>query len=252
MDPRRSGLLVLSAAAISSGWGVFVWSVNNGRNIEASLGYFITPLLNMAAGALLFRERIDRFGALAIALAAIGVALQTLALGHPPLIALFLAFDLLGLRPDPPPDRRRGPDGAVRRMPADDPAGPGRRDPCLHGAGGDIFGRAVGPSLLMMAAGPVTVAPLALFAWTARRLPLSTFGFLQFICPTIGFLIGVCCRRASAAAGRHLLRLHLGRRGGVRRRRRARGHAPSKSCVNGVDQASGRSDRRSAPPTGGS
>lgn len=190
LDPRRFGLLVLSAAAISSGWGVFVWSVNNGRNIEASLGYFITPLLNMAAGALIFRERIDRFGVLAIALAATGVALQTIALGHPPLIALYLAFTFWVYE-------------LIRRQIAVE-AQTGLFIECLlmtlpglvgviflHGAGGDIFGRAVGPSLLMMAAGPVTVAPLALFAWTARRLPLSTFGFLQFISPTIGFLIGV-------------------------------------------------------------
>lgn len=190
MDPRRLGLLVLSAAAISSGWGVFVWSVNNGHNLEASLGYFITPLLNMAAGALIFRERIDRFGALAIALAATGVALQTIALGYPPLIALYLAFTFWVY-------------GLIRRQIAVE-AQTGLFIECLlmtlpglvgviflHSVGGDIFGHGVGPSLLMMVAGPVTVAPLALFAWTARRLPLSTFGFLQFISPTIGFLIGV-------------------------------------------------------------
>jgi chloramphenicol-sensitive protein RarD len=189
-DPRRLFWLVLSATAISSGWGVFVWSVNNGRNLEASLGYFITPLLNMGAGAVIFRERIDRFGALAIALAAAGVALQTIALGHPPLIALYLAatFWIYGL---------------IRRQIAVE-AQTGLFIECLlmllpgiaaviflHDHGGDIFGRGVGSSLLMMVAGPVTVAPLALFAWTARRLPLSTFGFLQFISPTIGFLIGL-------------------------------------------------------------
>jgi chloramphenicol-sensitive protein RarD len=189
-DPRRLFWLILSATAISSGWGVFVWSVNNGRNIEASLGYFITPLLNMGAGALIFRERIDRFGALAIALAATGVALQTIALGHPPVIALYLAFTFWIY-------------GLIRRQIAVE-AQTGLFIECLlmtvpglaaviflHGHGGDIFGRGLGPSLLMMAAGPVTVAPLALFAWTARRLPLSTFGFLQFISPTIGFLIGL-------------------------------------------------------------
>jgi chloramphenicol-sensitive protein RarD len=189
-DPRRVGLLFLSAAAISSGWGVFVWSVNNGRNIEASLGYFITPLLNMAAGALIFRERIDKFGVTAIALAATGVILQTVALGHPPLIALYLAstFWIYGLiRKQIAVEAQTGLFIECLFMTLPGLAGV----IWLHGHGGDIFGRGPLPNLLMMAAGPVTVAPLALFAWTARRLPLSTFGFLQFISPTIGFLIGL-------------------------------------------------------------
>ncbi len=63
---------------IGSGWAVYVWAVNHGRNLEASLGYYIKPLLNMAVGALIFRERIDRIGATAIALAVVGVAIQTL------------------------------------------------------------------------------------------------------------------------------------------------------------------------------
>ena len=189
-NPKRLGLLTLSAAAISSGWGVFVWSVNNGHNIEASVGYFITPLLNMAAGALFFRERIDRVGQVAIALAATGVAMQAVALGHLPIIALYLALTFWVY-------------GLIRRQIAVE-AQTGLFVECLlmtvpglifvlwlHHAGGDIFGRSLGGTLLMMTAGPATVAPLALFAWTARRLPLSTFGFLQFLSPSIGFLIGL-------------------------------------------------------------
>jgi chloramphenicol-sensitive protein RarD len=188
--PRRLGLLALSAAAISSGWAVFVWSVANGHNIEASVGYFITPLLNMAVGALFFRERINRIGAAAIALATVGVALQAFSLGHFPLIALFLAttFWIYGL---------------IRKQIAVE-AETGLFVECLlimpvglalvfwlHGQGSDIFGRSVGDTALMLSAGPATVLPLALFSWTARRLALSTFGFLQFISPTIGFLIGL-------------------------------------------------------------
>jgi chloramphenicol-sensitive protein RarD len=188
--PRRLGLLALSATMISSGWAVYVWSVNHGRNIEASLGYFITPLLNMAAGAALYRERIDRIGAAAITLAVAGVALQTLALGHPPIVALYLAISFWGY-------------GLIRRQIAVE-AQTGLFIECLlislpglafviwlHLGGRDIFGHGLGHTALMMSAGPVTVAPLALFAWTARRLRLSTFGFLQFISPTIGFLVGL-------------------------------------------------------------
>jgi chloramphenicol-sensitive protein RarD len=190
VNPRLLGLLAASAVMISSGWGVYVWSVNNGRNLEASLGYYITPLLNMAAGAVLHRERIDRFGAAAIALAVVGVALQTVALGHLPRIALFLAATFWGY-------------GLIRKQ-IDVEALPGLFIECLlmtvpglayvlwlHHIGGGIFARTPGHTLLMMTAGPATVAPLALFAWTARRLRFATVGFLQFISPTIGFLVGI-------------------------------------------------------------
>jgi chloramphenicol-sensitive protein RarD len=189
-SPRRIALLAVSAAMISSGWAVYVWSVNNGRNIEASLGYYITPLLNMAAGAVLFRERIDRFGAAAIALAAIGVALQTAALGHLPVIALYLASTFWGY-------------GLIRRQ-IDVDAQTGLFVECLlmvvpglayvvwlYHSGGGVFAHDGGHSLLMLTTGPATVAPLALFAWTARRLPFATVGFLQFISPTIGFMVGL-------------------------------------------------------------
>lgn len=189
-SPRRIALLATSAAMISSGWAVYVWSVNNGRNLEASLGYYITPLLNMAAGAIFFRERIDRFGAAAIALAAIGVVLQTVALGHLPIIALYLAAAFWGY-------------GLIRRQ-IDVDAQTGLFVECvlmvvpgvayvlwLHHAGGGVFARDAGHSLLMLTTGPATVAPLALFAWTARRLPFATIGFLQFISPTIGFMVGL-------------------------------------------------------------
>jgi chloramphenicol-sensitive protein RarD len=189
-NPRLLALLALSAAMISSGWGVYVWSVNNGRNIEASLGYYVTPLLNMAAGAVLFRERIDRFGAAAITLAAAGVALQTAALGHLPIIALYLAVTFWGyglIRKQIGVDAQTGLFVECLFM-----AAPGLAFVLwLHHAGGGIFARTSGGTLLMMTAGPATVAPLALFAWTARRLKFSTVGFLQFISPTIGFFVGI-------------------------------------------------------------
>ena len=189
-QPKLLALLALSATMIGSGWAVYVWAVNNSRNLEASLGYYITPLLNMAVGAAVFRERIDRIGAAAIALAALGVVLETVALGHPPVIALFLAVTFWAY-------------GVIRKRIAADAqtglfvecllmAGPGLAYVVwLHHTGGGIFGRSLGGSLLMATAGPATVVPLALFAWTARRLPFSTIGFLQFIGPTAGFFVGI-------------------------------------------------------------
>lgn len=199
-NPRILAPLALSAALIAGGWSVYVWAVNHGRNIEGSLGYYINPLLNMAAGALLFRERIDRLGMIAIALAVTGVGLQTAALGHPPVIALFLAFSFWGYGMI----RRRLPIEAQARLFVE----------CLlmapfglayvlwlgH-AGGGVFGHRLGATLLTPLSGPATVVPLALFAWTARRLPFSTIGFLQFISPTMGFLLGLATGERLSAIG---------------------------------------------------
>jgi chloramphenicol-sensitive protein RarD len=188
--PALLGQLAISALMIVSGWAVYVWAVNNGHNIEASLGYYINPLLNMAIGALLFRERINAIGLAAIALAAIGTVLQALALGHLPLIALFLAltFTIYGV--------------IRKRIEIDAQAGlfvesllmlpPAIALVLWLGHTGQArFGHGAPITLLLLAMGPITVAPLAFFSWTTRRLPLSTVGFLQFIGPTLGFLIGL-------------------------------------------------------------
>jgi chloramphenicol-sensitive protein RarD len=188
--PRLLGQLAISALMIVSGWTVYVWAVNNGHNIEASLGYYINPLLNMAIGALVFRERINAFGLCAIALSVIGTVLQALALGHLPLIALFLAvtFTIYGV--------------IRKRVEVDAQAGlfvesllmwlPALALILWQGhAGAARFGHGLAITLLLVAMGPVTVAPLAFFAWTTRRLPLSTVAFLQFIGPSMGFLIGL-------------------------------------------------------------
>ncbi|HEY2710405.1 MAG TPA: EamA family transporter RarD [Caulobacteraceae bacterium] len=189
--PRLLGQLAVSALMIVSGWTVYVWAVNNGHNIEAALGYYINPLLNMALGATLFRERITALGIGAIALAVIGTLLQALALGHLPWIALFLAatFTVYGV--------------IRKRVEVDAQAGlfvesllmwlPGLALILwLSHSGTTKFVSGGAPvTLLLLAMGPITVAPLAFFAWTTRRLPLSTVGFLQFIGPTLGFIIGL-------------------------------------------------------------
>jgi chloramphenicol-sensitive protein RarD len=188
--PRLLGQLAVSALMIVSGWAVYVWAVNNGRNIESSLGYFINPLLNMALGAWLFRERIDAVGLAAIGLAAVGVLLQTFALGHPPLIALFLAvtFTIYGV--------------IRKRIDVDAQAGLFVESllMCPFGlaltlwvahTGAATFGHGLPITLVLLAMGPATVLPLALFAWTARRMPLTSVAFLQFTGPTLGFAIGL-------------------------------------------------------------
>ena len=95
-QPKVLGQLAASAVLIAVNWLVYVWAVNHGRNLEASLGYYIIPLIAMAAGALLFRERIGGLGYAAMGLAAIGVGLQGVALGHLPLVSLALALSFSG------------------------------------------------------------------------------------------------------------------------------------------------------------
>jgi len=189
-SPRIFGWLVLSAFLIAANWSLYVVATTHHATLEASLGYYINPLLNMAAGAVLFREKIDRLSGAAIALAAVGVVIQTVALGHVPVIGLLLAVTFCGY-------------AVIRkRVPAS--AQTGLFVECLVLLPiGAVFlgwlawhGQAVGfasPSGLAWALfnGPATVIPLALFAWSTRRLPLSTVGFLQFLAPTLQFACGV-------------------------------------------------------------
>lgn len=188
--PRTFGLLLVSAALIATNWSVYISAVNGGRVLESSLGYYITPLINMACGALFFQERISRLGYVAIGLAAIGVAIQTAALGHLPIVALLLAFSFGGY-------------GLVRKQVAAD-AQTGLFIECLilaiPGLAFMFWLESQGASHLtaspvtaawLIASGPITATPLVLFAWAARRIPLSYMGFLQFIGPTIAFAIGI-------------------------------------------------------------
>lgn len=189
-DPRTLALLAVSTLLIAANWTLFVWSVNNGRTLETSLGYYLNPLINMAAGALLFRERMDVFGKVAMGLAAVGVGVQAWALGHAPLISLALAFSF-------------GAYGIIRKLVKAD-AQTGLFIECLfitlpgiaylwwvHASGGGHFFDSPVTAFWLFMAGPFTVAPLVLFSWAARRMPLSTLGFLQFLAPTISFIIGV-------------------------------------------------------------
>lgn len=189
-DPRTLGWLALSTVLIGTNWGVYVWATTHQATLEASLGYYINPLLNMVVGLWLFRERIDRFGWIAVGLAAVGVLLQALALGRPPWISLILAVSFATY-------------GVIRkRVPVEAQAG--LLVECLLLAPFGVVwllwlaqtGQGVAFDdpvhwLWALANGPATVLPLALFAWAARRMPLSTLGFIQFLAPTLQFAVGV-------------------------------------------------------------
>jgi len=188
--PRTLAWLALSTVLIGLNWGLYVWATTHHATLEASLGYYINPLLNMVVGLWLFRERIDRWGWVAIALAAVGVAFQAVALGRPPWISLALAVSFATY-------------GVIRkRVPVDAQAG--LMVECLLlvplGLAFVLWLALAGQGLAFddpihvawaLSNGPATVLPLALFAWSARRLPLSTLGFIQFLAPTLQFAVGV-------------------------------------------------------------
>lgn len=194
-QPRTLAWLVLATVLIAINWGVYVWATTHQATLEASLGYYINPLLNMVVGLWLFRERIDRWGWVAIGLAAVGVLFQALALGRPPWISLILAFSF-------------GAYGVIKkRVPVEAQAG--LFIECLillpfgiayvtwvQASGlGHGFSSLEGFGWALLN-GPATVLPLALFAFAARRMPLSTMGFIQFLAPTLQFCVGL-------AAGEH-------------------------------------------------
>jgi chloramphenicol-sensitive protein RarD len=189
--PRATVLALLaSALLIGVNWSTYVWAVSSGKTISASLGYYLSPLLNMAAGAWLFHERIGRAGLVAISLAVVGVVLQGVALGEFPWVSLVLALSFGGygvIRKKTPVQAQTGllVECLVLVVPAAAYA------IWLAHSGHGLFGVKPLVSLALLAGGPATVVPLALFAFAARRLPMTSIGFLQFITPTLQFFVGI-------------------------------------------------------------
>jgi chloramphenicol-sensitive protein RarD len=189
----RRALLVLAAAAvlIAVNWLVYVLAVNSGHVVEASLGYFINPLVSVVLGVVVFRERLRWLQWAAVGIAVLAVLVLTVDYGRPPWIALTLAtsFGLYGLmkklvRVDAAPGLFV--ETAVVFLPALVVLG------LLEGRGEAVFGHAgVGNSLLLVSTGVATAVPLLLFAAAARRVPLSTVGLLQYVTPLMQLSIGV-------------------------------------------------------------
>jgi chloramphenicol-sensitive protein RarD len=179
-------LLAASAALIALNWLIYIWAVQHGHVLEASLGYFINPLVNVALGILVLGERLRRLQGVAIAVATAGVLVMAVSGGGAigVSVALALSFGLYGL---------------LRKVAAIDALGgltvetmlltPLAAVWLLHSAqaGTTGFGQSAATDALILAAGIVTATPLLLFAAAARRLPLSTLGLVQYIAPTIQF-----------------------------------------------------------------
>jgi chloramphenicol-sensitive protein RarD len=190
--PRVAGSFVASAILLSVNWLIYIWAVNNGHVIEASLGYFINPLVNISLGYLLLKERLRRAQWMAIAVAALGVAWLTWQAGSVPWIALALAFSFggYGLL------RKTAALGALEGLSFETMvlfplAAAYVIWLTVNGQNAFINTDSTSTRLLLMAAGPITAIPLLLFASGARQIPLSVLGLLQYLSPTLQFLLGV-------------------------------------------------------------
>ena len=187
---RTLSLLFLASGLLTINWGVYIWSVTVNRVVEAALGYYITPLINVTFGVLLLREKLRPAQWIAVALAGAGVVILTLGYGSLPWIALVLAiswgsYSLI---------KKSLNLGALETLSLETLFAFLPNLVFLfiiQGNGSAEFGSTWSISLLLFGAGAATVIPLLLFNGSTTRLPLSTVGLLQYITPTIMFFIGI-------------------------------------------------------------
>ena len=193
-QPRLLAQFSLSALLLSGNWLLYVWAVNHGHVVEASLGYFVTPLVNVLLGTWVLAERPRRLQWVAVAVAACGVAWLTATLGRPPWIALGLAasFGTYGLL------RKTAPLGALEGLAVETAVIAPLALVALawmsapHGGLPGLFAGMDSATVgWLLLAGPLTAIPLLLFAAGARRITLATLGTLQYLSPTLQFLLGV-------------------------------------------------------------
>jgi len=202
-QPRVFFSFVLSALLLSANWLVYIWSVTNHHVIEASLGYFINPLVNIMLGYLILKERLRTVQWVAIAIAALGVAWLTWQTGTVPWIALFLAFSFggYGLL------RKTAALGALEGLSFETivlfPLAAAYVI-WLTVNGQNVFINTDSDTIrvLLVMAGPLTAIPLLLFASGARKIPLSILGLLQYLSPTLQFLLGVWLFKEAFTADR--------------------------------------------------
>ncbi|MBN8214700.1 MAG: EamA family transporter RarD [Xanthomonadales bacterium] len=190
--PRLAAMLTLSGLCIGINWGLYIWAVNAGHVVESSLGYFINPLLNVVIGTLFLRERLNPTQWLSVAITAAGVLWLTFNYGSFPWIALALAGSF-------------GLYGVIRKLAAvDSVTGLGFENSVLllpalayllwmetSGQGGFFGTWGFTVDALLIFGGALTALPLIAFSFAVRRVPLSTIGLMQYVAPTMQFLIGV-------------------------------------------------------------
>ncbi len=190
-DKKAMLILVASSSFLAFNWWVFIWAVNNDHILEASLGYYINPLLNVALGMLFLGERLSKLQYVAVALAVAGILIQLVTFGSFPVIAVALAasFSVYGLiRKTVSIDSISGLtiESFIMLM-------PGVVYWCLFASSpeSNMLTNDFMTNFIIVMAGVVTTAPLLCFVAASRRLAYSTLGFFQYIGPSIMFLMGV-------------------------------------------------------------
>lgn len=187
-DSRRLGLTLLAAMLISCNWLVFIWAIGHNAVVQSSLGYFINPLLNVLLGVMLFGERLTRLQWSAVAVAALGLCIMTASTGQISWIAIVLAVTFAAY-------------AAVKKQTS---------LPAIGGLGLEtamlmpvaliylVWSESHNPELksvstylLLALGGPITTVPLVLFASAAKSVPLVVMGMLQYIAPSLQFLLGI-------------------------------------------------------------
>ncbi|MFI0983877.1 EamA family transporter RarD [Streptomyces exfoliatus] len=190
-SPRKLGLITVAATVITVNWGLYIWSVNTGHVVEASLGYFINPLVTIALGVLVLQERLRPAQWAAVGIGFAAVLVLAIGYGQPPWISLTLAFTFAayGLV------KKKVNIGGLESLAAETAV---QFLPALGylvwlGSQGTLaFGaHGTGHTLLLAATGIVTAVPLVCFGAAAIRVPLSTLGLLQYLAPTFQFLLGI-------------------------------------------------------------
>ncbi|MFJ7194379.1 MULTISPECIES: EamA family transporter RarD [unclassified Streptomyces] len=190
-QPRKLGLISVAAATITVNWGLYIWSVNNGHVVEASLGYFINPLVTIAMGVLLLGERLRPVQWVAVGTGFAAVLVLAIGYGRPPWISLVLAFSFAtyGLM------KKKVDMGGLESLTAETAV---MFVPALGyllwlGARGEstFASDGAGHAALLASAGLVTAVPLVLFGAAAIRVPLSTLGLLQYLAPVFQFVLGI-------------------------------------------------------------
>ena len=190
-DRRSVLLLSLAAVLIGVNWGVYIWAVNDGNVVEASLGYFINPLVLVLIGVVFLGERLRTLQWVAVGLATMAVLVLTVGLGRLPWIALVLAFSFAGY-------------GTIKKLVGADPSASLTIETAvaspfalawlvhLQVTGSLVLGHTTTrTSVLLLGTGVITAIPLLLFGAAANRIPLTMMGLLQYLTPIIQFAIGV-------------------------------------------------------------
>ncbi len=193
--------LLLSTTLVSINWLTYIWGVNHGHVVECALGYYINPLIIIGFGVIIFRERMRKLQWFAVIVAALGVIVLTVDYGRPPWIAIILALSW-------------GSYGVVKKQ-----LGIGALEGLtietllaflpyagylvwLQSNGEGQFGHAPGLSILLFLAGAVTAVPLLMFNGSTNILPFTIIGLLQYITPTVQFMVGVIVRHEPMPTGR--------------------------------------------------